>query len=162
MRRGNVPKTLKRGVNIIRLPLGGRIHNILYLCTINGGTTSWITIPGTQFSSKHIARVEIYNLVRRNQSYSDQSKGLTFTITPQGEQAYNLLQDEMIKYLGVDRKEFIIQCAIGSKQPYVKLPPGGNSGTGGWTLLRLYPILRVKLDIVTNDEAFNYHLNRVW
>lgn len=133
-----------------RIPVGGRVHNILY----NGivlfkGKLHRKQIEGTQYSSIHVAQAEILGLIERDLPYQDcRGKTITYTITSIGYAAFKILHAHYYK-MPIPFEELEVQIALGAVDEK-------------FHLIYRKPIIYVVCPIKINQVAYDYHENRRW
>lgn len=137
-----------------KIPVGGRIHNILY----NGvvlfkGQLPRKEIEGTAYTARHIAQAEIFGLMTRNHPYNDcRGKEITYTITPIGYRAFEKLH---VQYHWYNTRE-----KISIKEVNIQIALGAISGKFHRRYIK--PIIYVPCTIEINQLAYDYHKSRTW
>lgn len=87
--------------NIIRIPprakevrvkVLARVHNVLKMAEAGGGTLPWKAIPGTKYSSGHVAFIEATGLmVRRKENVTKGRAPLYYDLSEVGKRALAIL-----------------------------------------------------------------------
>ena len=78
-----------------RVPVKGRVHEMLRSCIEDyKGILPRVEIKGTQWTSSHIAFVEVTNLMKRTNGFHNRAY---YRVTPVGERAYKLLNKAMLR-----------------------------------------------------------------